>query len=175
MLSPRLFFVLSLPLVACDPPAPHEAPPPAGCSPGMVQIDDRKGTTFCLDAGSVTVAAYHECVGRALCSAPDQGRGCLRDDLPTQQKPVNCVDFAQADAYCKAQQKRLPSLDELQTALWASTPGQVSSGGQPEWTSSRGSGPQRMALRFEPHSRQGMMPAPVDETARGSLGFRCVR
>ncbi len=61
------------------------------------------------------------------------------------------------------------------TALWAAPPGQISSGGQPEWTSSRGSGPRRLAMRFEPRARQPVLAEPVDETARGSLGFRCVR
>lgn len=89
--------------------APETASASATCPADMARVQPANGEPFCLDRAEVTVSAYAECVGKAACSALSPGRGCNRDDLATQQHPVNCVAFAEAEAYCAAQKKRLPT------------------------------------------------------------------
>lgn len=72
---------------------------------------------FCLDLTEVTVVAYGRCVSAGACTAPatsvakpgerddpwcNWGRG--RDD-----HPVNCVDWTQADTFCRWADKALPT------------------------------------------------------------------
>jgi formylglycine-generating enzyme len=99
-------------------------PPSAGpCPVDMIQVQPRPATDsapppppFCLDKAEVTVSMYADCVGRAACTALLPGRGCNREDLQTQTHPVNCVAFAEAEAFCKARKKRLPTDSEWVSA-----------------------------------------------------------
>lgn len=79
---------------------------------------------FCLDQSEVTVAAYASCAAGGRCTkarATVDWAGITADswkhastycnvERPDRQDhPVNCVDWNQAVAYCKAQDKVLPS------------------------------------------------------------------
>ncbi|WP_218920107.1 SUMF1/EgtB/PvdO family nonheme iron enzyme [Chondromyces crocatus] len=72
---------------------------------------------FFLDRTEVTASAYDACVQAGgctpmlgssfLCNGPTSGRG---------DHPANCVDFSQAEAYCRFVGKRLPSEREWEYA-----------------------------------------------------------
>jgi sulfatase modifying factor 1 len=63
----------------------------------------------CLDITEVTVAAYGRCVASGKCTKPDEGEYCNEGKEGRGSHPVNCVDLAQAKAYCKSVGKRLPT------------------------------------------------------------------
>jgi formylglycine-generating enzyme required for sulfatase activity len=77
----------------------------------------------CLDVTEVTAGAYSACVDRGACS--DSDLEC--DDAWTYKRPalldhpINCVSWAQADRYCRAQGKRLPSWEEWEWAAQGRT------------------------------------------------------
>jgi hypothetical protein len=65
---------------------------------------------FCLDRTEVTVQAYLECVAQGKCSpAHGEQKTCNahRGDRPNH--PINCVDWRQADVFCRSVGKRLPT------------------------------------------------------------------
>ena len=94
---------------------------------GKLPISD-KGTTllraFCLDRTEVTVAAYRACVDAGKCTEPDTeaGEACNWDSsgdpatVVRGKHPINCVDQAQAKAYCAFAGKRLAAAPELEWA-----------------------------------------------------------
>ena len=76
--------------------------------------------SFLLDRTEVTAKAYLSCVRAGACTPPHDraplcnggGSGAAgRDD-----HPINCLDFAQAEAYCRFAGKRLPSEREWEYA-----------------------------------------------------------
>lgn len=142
----------------------------------MAEVTLQAGMSLCVDVDPVTLSAYQECVGRALCSGRPAGGGCLRDDLNTQQKPVDCVDAAQADAFCKAQKKRLPTRQEIEATPFRGEGTLIRWGAGSEWTSSSGRQGMFTTMRYNPINRtffnQAEAPA---STQNPSLGFRCVR
>jgi eukaryotic-like serine/threonine-protein kinase len=86
---------------------------------------------FCLDRTEVTAAAYAECTHRGKCSpAPTtadwpgikeeektlDSQFCNGTRADRQQHPINCVDWTQADTYCRAVGKRLPNEEEWEYA-----------------------------------------------------------
>jgi eukaryotic-like serine/threonine-protein kinase len=86
---------------------------------------------FCMDRTEVTVTAYADCVRRANCPpAPvtAEGAGIKEEDgefdslfcngtrADRGQHPINCVDWNQADTYCRAVGKRLPTEEEWEYA-----------------------------------------------------------
>lgn len=74
--------------------------------------------SFCMDVAEVTAGAYQACTESGKCSASHTGRGCTQHaktkDLSNH--PINCVDWEQADAACKAWGKRLPTEREWEFA-----------------------------------------------------------
>jgi formylglycine-generating enzyme required for sulfatase activity len=85
---------------------------------------------FEIDAREVTVGAYEACVGAGKCRAP-QSTAAAPGLTPEQierfsarcnavaqdpRLPMNCVDWSEADAYCHAQGKRLPTEEEWELA-----------------------------------------------------------
>jgi len=73
---------------------------------------------FCIDTTEVTVAAYKAC---SSCSAPEASSlACNSSQSKRDDHPINCVTWAQADAYCKAVSKRLPTDIEWEYAATGS-------------------------------------------------------
>ena len=70
-------------------------------------------SAFCLDRSETTVAEYAACVKAGRCAEPVGACGKLRG-LPEQ--PRSCVSHAEAEAYCKAMGKRLPTEAEWEYA-----------------------------------------------------------
>jgi formylglycine-generating enzyme required for sulfatase activity len=87
--------------------------------------------SFCLDAVEVTVQAYRDCAASGRCRTPETtvrwvgiGReAAIRESAECQayQKegalhPMNCVSWTDADAYCRARSRRLPTEEEWELA-----------------------------------------------------------
>lgn len=66
---------------------------------------------FCLDQTEVTVAAYNACVAQGSCSKPtDDSVTCNGDHRDRDEHPINCVNYEQAETYCKQREgSRLPT------------------------------------------------------------------
>ncbi len=111
----------------------------AGCPPDMVRlsggsVDSRQNVSIaplCMDRTEVTVAAYETCVRSGACApAPgtaywkgiedaDRARlspACNAARKDRQDHPINCVDWAQSAAYCRARGKRLPTAEDWEWA-----------------------------------------------------------
>lgn len=114
--------------VAADEPPPPE-PEPEVCPPSMALLPAGKFTLgergdkaevrpFCLDLTEVTAAAYQACVQRGLCSTDglDCGSEATYGRPGASELPINCVIYAQALAYCRAVEKRLPTEEEWEWA-----------------------------------------------------------
>jgi formylglycine-generating enzyme required for sulfatase activity len=86
---------------------------------------------YCIDGSEVTVSAYAACVrsGRCTPAATDVGgpgttpwdkqhggQFCNADRPDRQEHPVNCLEWSQAEAYCKAMGGRLPTEEEWEYA-----------------------------------------------------------
>lgn len=104
----------------------------APCPEEMVWIPASSGQAltapFCLDVVEVTVAAYAQCVQRGGCSMPSNSDAACNFGQPNRwNHPINCVNAAQAAAYCAAVGKRLPSMQEYI----------VAEGPKPPWTTRR--------------------------------------
>jgi formylglycine-generating enzyme required for sulfatase activity len=81
-------------------------------------------TSLFIDETEVTVSAYAACVQAGRCDAlsvnavPGQGSQlvasaeCNYGARGRENHPMNCVDWNQANAYCRARGKRLPTNDE---------------------------------------------------------------
>jgi len=105
-------------------PSKKSAPCPAGMAllpEGGFAMTDRGDVhvdAFCMDVTEVTAAAYARCVDAARCS--DEGLVC--EDVHTyrvagkEDHPMNCVTPEQAQAFCNANGKRLPTSMEWEWA-----------------------------------------------------------
>lgn len=110
--------------------APEPPKPPGdGCPEGMARVPggsfvmgplkvNAQVADLCMDKTEVTAEAYAACVKAGKCT--DAFAKCA--DASTygvagkEKHPMVCVDFAQAEAYCAAQGKRLPRDDEWEWA-----------------------------------------------------------
>lgn len=74
-------------------------------------------SAFCMDRTEVTLDAYDACVKSGRC-ADGGGTGLYScGKLPEHSgRPVNCVTWTQAEAYCEAQGGRLPTEAEWEYA-----------------------------------------------------------
>ncbi len=110
---------------------------PADCPPGMAFIPGGAFTmgsedtadekpphavtvaSFCMDVTEVTVEAYSEWVKKDVRNKPAGTRSssCNGTKSDRLNHPINCVNWTQADAFCKAQEKkRLPTEEEWEYA-----------------------------------------------------------
>lgn len=83
-------------------------------------LEDVRGTDdLCVDETEVTVADYRECVVKSRC-VPSHIKPLCTAAL-TGDYPINCVDAAQAAAYCSFRGRRVPTTFE---AEWSRRGGQ---------------------------------------------------
>jgi serine/threonine-protein kinase len=86
---------------------------------------------FCMDRTEVTVRAYTACVVDGACSPADptvawggiseaqkalDSSFCLAFQNDRMDHPINCIDWTQAEKYCRARGRRLPSEEEWELA-----------------------------------------------------------
>ncbi|HEY6880217.1 MAG TPA: SUMF1/EgtB/PvdO family nonheme iron enzyme, partial [Polyangiales bacterium] len=71
---------------------------------------------YCIDKVPVTVSAYRACVEAKACSEPHKPLDYNYGRSGRDDHPVNGVDWAQADVYCKWAKKRLPTDAEWELA-----------------------------------------------------------
>lgn len=71
---------------------------------------------FDIDLTEVTVAAYAACVKRGRCTPAIKGEFCNWGKDDVGDHPINCVNHAQATAYCAWVGKRLPTEKEWEHA-----------------------------------------------------------
>ncbi|WP_437518012.1 formylglycine-generating enzyme family protein [Sorangium sp. So ce1099] len=120
-----------------EPAAASAAPakPSDGCPDGMARVPGGsfvmgplkvKATVgdLCMDRTEVTAESYAACVKAGKCT--DTLASCAKEASTygvagKEKQPMVCVDFAQAQAYCAAQGKRLPRDDEWE---WAARGGE---------------------------------------------------
>jgi len=79
---------------------------------------DAKVLPLCMDVTEVTVSAYARCVDVGACSADklECGAAATWGKKGAAANPINCVDWFEADTYCRVHGKRLPSEEEFEWA-----------------------------------------------------------
>lgn len=94
-----------------------------GCEPNDSDCsdDERPGKTvqvaaMWLGKTEVTVDAYAKCVAAGSCTKPATGGACNWTVAGREHHPINCVDWTQADAFCKFVGGRLPTAEEWEYA-----------------------------------------------------------
>jgi formylglycine-generating enzyme required for sulfatase activity len=78
-------------------------------------IHRAKVASFELDLTEVTASSYQRCVEAGQCTKP--GRMATCNFQPGKENhPINCVDWNQANTFCRWAGKRLPSEEEWEYA-----------------------------------------------------------
>lgn len=76
----------------------------------------RSVEAFSIDRTEVTAADYQACVAAGACRETDRGDGCNVGRPGRERHPANCLDWAQARAYCAWRGVRLPTEWEWERA-----------------------------------------------------------
>lgn len=86
--------------------------------PGEMPEHPATVAAFCMAKTETTVAEYEACVNAGSCTAArvTNNPHCNSGLSGRANHPVNCLDLAQATAYCAAQGARLPSEEEWEYA-----------------------------------------------------------
>jgi len=144
--DPLPLVAVSPPDMATSPPpadlsSPPDLTPPAAPAPtvafrrarwltipggtfmmGSERHDDEKPphpmtvAAFQLDDIEVTTGAYAECVASGACTTAGTGGDCNAGKPDRVSHPINCVDYAQAESYCRWHGGRLPTEEEWEYA-----------------------------------------------------------
>ncbi len=73
-----------------------------------------------FDTFEATVEEYAACVDSGQCTPPHAStpeHTCTADTDGPAKRPINCITHAQAEAFCQAQGKRLPTAAQWQWAM----------------------------------------------------------
>lgn len=90
---------------------------------GIVDVreqDVKIEVPFFIDIYEATLEEYQHCVDTGRCKPahpPKQGDLCTAVGPGPGNRPINCLDHAQAEAYCGFRGKRLPTAAEWQWAM----------------------------------------------------------
>ncbi len=71
---------------------------------------------FWIDRTEVTARAYGTCVESHKCESPQKTASSCTFEMDDGTLPINCVRWQDADAFCRAQNKRLPTEIEWELA-----------------------------------------------------------
>ncbi|MBL8601433.1 MAG: SUMF1/EgtB/PvdO family nonheme iron enzyme [Myxococcales bacterium] len=71
------------------------------------------GPTNCLSTRLVTVGEYLACVAARACPPPGLGPGCSAARPGEPLRPINCVSFENARAFCRFREAEIP-----QSGMW---------------------------------------------------------
>lgn len=105
-----------------------------GCVPGDNACDSREKpqhtvtmAAYYMDLFEVTVAKYKACVDAGKCTVANSGGKCNWGVAGKEQQPVNCVNWVQADAFCKWSDTKghLPTEAEWEKAARGGLDGEV--------------------------------------------------
>jgi hypothetical protein len=142
--------------------APTKAPPK-----GMAAVSTRSGD-FAIMVREVTMEEYDECVAKSTCPKAGKAKRCNWQVDGMEQRPINCVTWQAAVAYCAGQGWRLPSDEE-----WESASGQLPSlgGAVREWTSSDDT--ERWKVARASRQSKTARTAELPTASKADLGFRC--
>ena len=85
-------------------------------APNEKPAHDVSAAAFWIDRTEVTVGAYRACVVLGKCEPPAHTATTCTYDLGDDALPVSCVHWEDADTYCRAESKRLPTEIEWELA-----------------------------------------------------------
>ncbi|RMG34491.1 MAG: formylglycine-generating enzyme family protein, partial [Gammaproteobacteria bacterium] len=126
--------ILTFSLIANAAPVTIAAGPfQMGCSPGDPACEHDEGPpggirvevpAFRIDEHEVTVAEYRACVESGRCTPPlthTRNKYCNYGAPGRDDHPVNCVDWTQAQTFCRTRGGRLPYEAEWEKAARGGT------------------------------------------------------
>ena len=85
--------------------------------PSVQPINQQTVASFYLDITEVTVGSYQQCVSDGNCADLSPTFNCNWKVAGKENHPINCVDWNQADNYCRKNQKRLPTEIEFEYVM----------------------------------------------------------